>query len=119
MAELLLLENPVDITILATINLGVAMTILALVYYIIRPRSRRVTTVYLAGEGEEVVSSISPSPLNLYWFFIKRFAKRIYGYLVEAMHTGNLMDWVDYMVSWYGILILVSILTLIAYTIMR
>lgn len=119
MAELMYFNNPIETAVVASINLAVAMAVLGLIYYFIRPRSRRITEVYLAGEGEEIVSSISPSPLNLYWFFIKRFAKRIYDYLVGAMHTGNLMDWVSYMVSWYGLLILISVLAVIAYIVVR
>ena len=118
-AETIIYNNPVEVAIIASINMGIAMIILALIYYVLRPKTRRVTTVYLAGEGEEVVSSFSPSPLNLYWGFIKRFAKKLYKHFTEAMHTGNLMDWVGYMVSWYGLLIILSLLVLITYLIMR
>ncbi|OYT38475.1 MAG: sodium:proton antiporter [Desulfurococcales archaeon ex4484_58] len=112
-------NNPIDLTIAVTINLVIALLVLTIIYWILKPGSRRVTTVYLAGEGEEIVSSFSPSPLNLYWGFIKRFAKTIYKYLLEAMHTGDIHDWISYMVSWYGILILASLIILITYIVAR
>ena len=113
--DIISFNNPVEVTIVVSINMAVAMAVLALIYYLLRPRTRRVTNVYLAGEGEEIVKSITPSPLNLYWNFIKRFARVIYDRLTGVMHTGSLMDWVNYMVSWYGLLILLTILTVITY----
>ena len=113
--DIISFDNPVEVTIVVSINMAVAMAVLALIYYLLRPRTRRVTNVYLAGEGEEIVKSITPSPLNLYWNFIKRFARVIYDRLTGVMHTGSLMDWVNYMVSWYGLLILLTILTVITY----
>jgi len=113
--EKIVYNSPIDLTIVLTISLFISLTVLGLIYWMIRPKARRVTSVYLSGEGEEVVESLSPSPVNLYWSFIKRFAKLLYDYLTRAMHTGSLMDWVSYMVSWYGLLILVSIIVLIGY----
>ncbi len=115
--EIIAYDNPIDVTIAASINMVVALAILALLYYVLRPRARRVTSVYLAGEGEEIVKSMTPSPLNLYWNFIKRFAKTIYSYLTETMHTGSLMDWAEFMVSWYGLLIILTLLVVITYLI--
>ncbi len=112
-------HDPVVATIVLTINMALVLVILGIIYLLVRPKSRRVTTVYLSGEGEEIVKSISPSPLNLYWNFVKRFARTIYSYLTNAMHTGNMMDWISYMVSWYGLLILLSLVVLIVFYLTR
>lgn len=108
-------ETPVDTAIIASINMAIALIVLLILYYMLKPRSQRITSVYLAGEGEEIVKSITPSPLNLYWSFIKRFAGKIYSYLSETMHTGSLIDWIEFMISWYGLLMILSILVIIMY----
>jgi len=109
----------IELAIIISLNMLIVLTILGLLYIVLKPRSRRVTEIYLSGEGEDVIASkaYTPSPIHLYWGFIKRFARTVYGYLTEAMHTGNLMDWVEYMISWYGLLILISIIILVVYII--
>ncbi|MEM4533100.1 MAG: sodium:proton antiporter [Desulfurococcaceae archaeon] len=114
------LDNPIQAVFYIVINFAILLVVLGAFYILLKPGSRRKTSIYLSGEGEEVISfkSITPSTLNLYWFFIKRFAKKIYEHLVNTIHTGNLMDWVEFMVSWYGLLIIASILTTIIYMFM-
>lgn len=110
--------NPVALTIwLSTIFL-IALLFLITLYIALRPRKHgsRVTEIYLSGEGEDVVSSHTPSPMNLYWTIIKRFFKYIYDGLIEKIHTGNLLDWANFMLSWTGILLILSIAVTIMVT---
>lgn len=111
--------SPVALTISLSSVFAIAILFLTILYLLLRPgkHSRRVTEIYLSGEGEDVVSSYTPSPTNMYWTIIKRFFKYIYEGLVEKMHTGNLIDWASFMASWSGVLILISIAVTILVTI--
>lgn len=108
--------NPIELALTLSICFVTVIVTLAVLYLLIRPKNAgsRVTEIYLSGEGEEVVKSHTPSPINLYWSIMKRFLKSIYDALVMKMHTGNFMDWINFMSSWFGVLILISI----AYTVL-
>lgn len=93
--------------------------ILFIILLLVQSKKRRVTDMYLSGEPESVVKEPTPGPGNLYWGFMKRFAKRLYGYLLNRMHTGSLQDWVDFMFSWYGLLLIISIVLGIIYVVTR
>lgn len=95
-----------------------AIVFLVILYLALRTgkHSRRITEIYLSGEGEDVAVSYTPSPMNLYWTIIKRFFKYLYEELVEKIHTGNLMDWASFMLSWSGILLILSIAVTIMVT---
>jgi hypothetical protein len=102
----------VDPYIAVAISIGAVALLLAitlLLYYMLKSRITRVSDVYLSGEPESVVSSISPSIASLYWGFIRRFARSIFNILVTKVHTGSLHDWYKFISSWYGILLLISI----------
>ncbi len=102
----------VDPYMAVAISIGVVALLLVitlLLYYMLKSRTIRISEVYLSGESESVVSMISPSVASLYWGFIKRFAKSIFNVLVTKVHTGSLHDWYKFISSWYGILLLISI----------
>lgn len=103
--------NPIDITLTLSLSFITLLMVLTIIYLLVRPKNAgwRITGIYLSGEGEEVVKSHTPSPMNLYWSIMKRFFKSIYRALLERMHTGNFMDWINFMSSWFGVLILISI----------
>lgn len=106
--HLLDLFGVVTYTFIAT---ALALVTGFLIYYALRSKSERVTDVYLAGEPESVVSMISPSIGALYWGFVRKFAKRLYEDLVGKVHTGSLHDWLRFISSWFGLLMLIAIIT--------
>ncbi|MEM4717976.1 MAG: sodium:proton antiporter [Desulfurococcaceae archaeon] len=95
---------------ITTIATGFIFSILLLLFYVLKSNRTRITSVYLSGEGENVVSHITPSVGSLYWGFIKRFAKTLYRSLVEKVHTGSLHDWFKFISSWFSILLLLAII---------
>jgi len=102
----------VDPYMAVAISIGVVALLLVitlLLYYMLKSRTIRVSEVYLSGEPESVVSMISPSVASLYWGFIKRFARSIFNVLITKVHTGSLHDWYKFISSWYGILLMISI----------
>jgi hypothetical protein len=84
-------------------------------------RSKKVsyTGVYLSGEGEEVVSELTPSVGGLYWAFIRQYARRIYKLILERVQTGSLSDWFYYISSWLGLLVLLSVILSLLYLFAR
>ncbi|MEM0355378.1 MAG: sodium:proton antiporter [Desulfurococcaceae archaeon] len=104
-------SNPVALTVILSFIFVLAIVFLTILYLALRPKthSRRITEIYLSGEGEDVVSSHTPSPMNMYWTIIKKFFNQIYRELIEKMHTGSLLDWASFMLSWFGLLIILSI----------
>jgi hypothetical protein len=108
-------SDPGLLTVYATLYLTLTLLILLIIYRMIANRRFRVTTLYLSGEPEDVINTPTPSPANLYWGFIKRLARGLYTGIRDRMHTGNLQDWVRFMASWYGFLLLLSIILGIIY----
>ncbi|MEM1880260.1 MAG: sodium:proton antiporter [Desulfurococcaceae archaeon] len=84
-------------------------------YYLLKSKRVRETTMYLSGEPEEVVSMPVPSVGALYWGFMKRFARSLYKVLVESVHTGSLHDWFRFISSWLGFLMVLLILIYTVY----
>jgi hypothetical protein len=113
------LSDPGLVALYLSIYMFTGFALLALIFLVVRSRKRRVSTLYLSGEPEEVVREPFPGPAHFYWGFMKRFARRLYDYLLNRMHTGSLQDWVDYMFSWYGLLVLISIILGIIYYVLR
>ena len=72
---------------------------------------------YLAGEAESVVSRVDAPIDALYWGFVKGWGKKLYLYLREVMHSGNLNDWGSYMSLWMGIGSLIALVGIVAYII--
>lgn len=89
---------------------GLVAVVLGVLYYLLKSKKVRETTVYLSGEPEEVVSMIVPSAAALYWGLMKRFAGSLYRTLMEKVHTGSLHDWFKFISSWLGLLLILSIL---------
>jgi len=94
------------------ISAGVVALLLlvaVVLYYALKSRITRISDVYLSGEPESVVSTLSPSVAALYWGFMKRFARSIFNTLTSRVHTGSLHDWYKFISSWLGVLILISV----------
>ncbi len=113
------ISDPGLVALYLTAYMLIALAILIVIFIAISSKKRRITTIYLSGEPEDVIKEHVPAPGNLYWGFMKRFARRTYEFLVEKMHTGNLQDWISFMASWYGLLLLLSIILGIIYVYMR
>ncbi|MGC8953132.1 MAG: sodium:proton antiporter [Desulfurococcus sp.] len=112
----MIIEVVMDPSITALIILagsGLTLLVAATLYYLLKSRSVRTTELYLSGEGENVVSNLSPGVGSLYYGFMKRFAKNLYRVLAESVHTGSLHDWFNFIASWLGLLVLIAILVLI------
>lgn len=101
--------DPFQTVLYVTIATGIVLGALLIIYSLISSKRVRTTAVYLSGEGEEIVSQLTPSIASLYWGFVKRFARSLYRSLVETIHTGSLHDWFKFISSWLSILILVAI----------
>jgi len=96
------------------------LTFTAYLCYIgLRSKRVRYTGVYLSGEGEEVVSELTPSVGGLYWAFIRQYARRIYKLILERVQTGSLSDWFYYISSWLGLLVLLSVILSLLYLFAR
>ncbi len=115
----LVFNDPGVLTIYLTLYLIAVSSLLGIIFLLVASRKRRITPVYLGGEPENVINTPTPSPMNLYWGFIKRFAKSLYVEIRDKTHTGNLQDWIKLMASWYGFLLLVSLVLGIIYVIWR
>ncbi len=113
------ISDPGLVALYLTAYMLIALALLTIIFVAISSKKRRVTTIYLSGEPKDVIKEHVPAPGHLYWGFVKRFARRIYEYLIERMHTGNLQDWINFMASWYGLLLLLSIILGIIYVYMR
>ncbi len=111
--------DPGVLAVYLSIYMVLAFLSIAIIYYILRTSKERTTTMYLSGESEEIVSNPTPSPSHLYWAIMSRFAAKLYDCLRERMHTGNLQDWIGFMTSWYGLLLVVSIIIGLIYTLAR
>ncbi|MEM1526033.1 MAG: sodium:proton antiporter [Ignisphaera sp.] len=109
-----------DIINLSLILTG-SMLIITLIVFILAFsfRSRRVSTegveMYIGGESEEILRYKLPSVLALYWGIVKRAWRKAFDVLREAVHTGILNDWLGYMSIWLGLVLLVAIISVIAY----
>jgi len=114
-----IIGDPGLVALYLTAYMLIALAVLVVIFIAVSSKKRRVTTIYLSGEPEDVIKEHVPAPGHLYWGFMKRFARRTYEYLVGKMHTGNLQDWINFMVSWYGLLLLLSIILGIIYVYMR
>lgn len=99
---------------ISSVAMCLVLLVAAILYYALKSRRSRETTVYLSGEPESTVSMITPSILALYWGFMKRFARALYKSLVEDVHTGSLHDWYRFISSWLGLLLVLSVLVYIA-----
>ncbi len=102
--------DPGLVALAASLFMFTAFIIVLLIYEGLRNKKTRFTETYLGGEPEDIVSNPTPSPANLYWGFVRRFARVLYRAVRDRMHTGNLQDWLLFMTSWYGLLLLVSII---------
>lgn len=91
--------------------------VLGIILLFVQSKNRRATDMYLSSEPESIISELTPGPANLYWGFMKKFARRLYDYLLNRMHTGSLQDWVDFMFSWYGLLLIISMVLGIIYVV--
>ncbi len=105
--------SPYEVVYVTTLVTGFIVLLLITIYYALRSRRIRNTSVYLSGEPESVVSSITPSIASLYWGFIKKFAKSLYKVLVERVHTGSLHDWYKFLSSWFSLLLIIAIIAFI------
>lgn len=105
--------NPYELVYATTLIMGFIAIVLTLLYYGLKSRGVRNTSVYLSGEPESVVSSITPSIASLYWGFMKKFAKSLYRILVEKIHTGSLHDWFKFLSSWFSVLLIIAIIVFI------
>lgn len=110
---LTIIVDTFKIIYITTIVTGFIFSVLLLLYYVLKSNRARITSVYLSGEGENVVSHITPSVGSLYWGFIKRFARALYRSLVEKVHTGSLHDWFKFLSSWFSILLLLAVIVFV------
>ncbi|MEL9939765.1 MAG: sodium:proton antiporter [Ignisphaera sp.] len=108
--------DPFTAIYLITVFTIAILAVTIAVYYTLKSKRVRITSVYLGGEPENVVSMITPSVGALYWGFMKRFAKHLYEALVEKIHTGSLHDWQKFISSWLAILIIISIISFVLFT---
>ncbi len=101
--------SPYEAVTISTGVVALLLVVTLVLYYTLKSRTIRVSDVYLSGEPESVVSRLSPSVVALYWGFMRRFAKSIYNMLISRVHTGSLHDWYKFISSWFGVLILISV----------
>lgn len=106
--------TPQALVIISTICMVLAASVLALIFELLRarysPPSGDAEEPYLCGEPPDVVSSVTPRTVNLYWGFVKSIAKSLYKYFRDVMHSGRLSDWAGYMCGWYGFLMILSLI---------
>lgn len=102
--------DPGVLAVYLSIYMVLAFLSISIIYFIVRSGRERNTAIYLSGEPEDIASNPTPSPSHLYWAIMSRFVAKLYIYLCERMHTGNLQDWLNFMASWYGLLLLLSII---------
>lgn len=108
--------DPFTAIYLTTLFVMIILVITAAMYYMLKSKRVRTSSVYLGGEHEGIVSMITPSVGALYGGFMKRFAKRLYDTLIEKIHTGSLHDWQKFISSWLALLIILSVISFIIFT---
>ncbi len=108
-----------ELVVVLTSLMLVSAGALALAYKLLRPkyppRGGESSNPYLSGEGEDVVTSVHAPSTALYWGFVKGWGARLYGYLRETLHNGNLSDWSSYMSLWLSAGLIISALATVAY----
>ncbi len=113
-----LILDPAGALTITTFAMALSILVVFILYYALKSRRVRTSTLYLSGEPENVVSTPTPSIASMYWGFMKRFAKSLYRILVEEVHTGSLHDWARFISSWLAILIILAIIIFIVFVLM-
>jgi hypothetical protein len=109
------LYDPLETAILVFTSMFTSFLTLFLIYELLKSKRVRETKIYLSGEPEEIVREPSPSVGNLYWGFIKRFARSVFDTLINKVQTGSLHEWFNFISSWLGILIILAVLMSVLY----
>lgn len=65
---------------------------------------------YIGGESSNIIRSIDVPVRNLFWGIVRGAGRRLYTFLRDQMHNGVLNDWGVYMVTYIGLLALISII---------
>ncbi len=115
--------DPILLTLIFSGFMAFLALVTSIIFLILRPRTRHSYSIesieiYLGGESPSILGRRTPPSSNLYWGFVLKYAYKVYYYLISKVHTGRLSDWIYYMSSWYGFLIVISFLLIIFYIIM-
>ncbi len=110
--------NPVYLAIVLSIIMGLSTLVLYILFRAViakySVRSGDAVEPYIGGEHPSILSRPFVAQSNLYWGFVKRNFVKAYGFLKGEMHTGRLSDWIKYMSSWLGLLLLIALVVIIA-----
>jgi len=114
--------NPIDLMLISSLLTAI---LLVLVIAIFRALAKKEgssledsSAMYIGGEHENILTLKYPSTDALYWAVLKRVFRNVYNYLVNSLHTGNVLDWLKYMSMWYGFLMILAILIVMIYMVM-
>lgn len=102
----------------ATLFLSGVLAFSSLVMYLIYVSLSRKTTrssseysePYIGGEPANIIRSIDVPARNLFWGIVRGTGRKLYVFLRDQMHNGVLNDWSVYMVTYVGLLALISII---------
>ncbi|RLG83568.1 MAG: hypothetical protein DRO40_04280 [Thermoprotei archaeon] len=108
-----------DTYMLLIVEVGVAAlvsTIVIAIYALLRAKYGRrggeASEMYIGGEHPSILSRPSAPTTGLYWGFVRAFAKKLYFYIRDIVHSGRLNEWAAYMSTWFGFLMITALLCL-------
>ena len=70
------------------------------------------TEMYLGGEHPSIMTRPNAPATGFYWGFIRVFAKKLYYYVRDIVHSGKFNEWAAYMAGWFGFLMVLSLLVI-------
>ncbi|MEO3993159.1 MAG: hypothetical protein QN229_02455 [Desulfurococcaceae archaeon TW002] len=105
--------DPWTATLLLSSVLMFSSLVMYLVYIILSRKTTQSSSdysePYIGGEPANIIRSIDVSVRNLFWGIVRGGAgRKLYTFLRDQMHNGVLNDWGIYMVTYIGLLALIS-----------
>lgn len=109
--------NPLIGVLIVIISMVIPAIIMFFIYlsarYELYSSGTEKTKLYACGEEIKPIQA-SASVENLVWTVIKKSMRSVFTYIREVIHSGVLNDWLTYMISFFGFLVL--ILVVVAFT---
>jgi|UniRef100_A0A7J2U4M1 hypothetical protein len=111
---LTIILNPITLMLLTSSFIAILIALITIIFKAVAKKegsmSEDAIVMYIGGEHESILTLKFPSSDALYWAVLKRVFRNVYNYLINSLHTGNVLDWLRYMSMWYGFLMTLAIM---------
>jgi hypothetical protein len=105
--------DPISLILFSSLFTAILLVLITLVFKAVAKKeggsAEDTVAMYIGGEHESVLALKFPTSDALYWGILKRVFRNVYSYLINSLHTGNVLDWLKYMSMWYGFLMVLAI----------